>query len=104
MAELSLRDLRSCARFEENCGVHVPEGVEARPANFQCITQRPESLLNNFAGRSVGPAGLVHKEKPPRDDHQSFSVTCPQDYPQSELCFRSLRTSPSESCRTTRFF
>src|SRR5215831_3737034 len=58
MAELSLRDLGSCARLEENCGVHVPEGVEARPGNFQCIAQRPESLLNSFAGRSV------QKEKP----------------------------------------
>lgn len=44
--------------------MHVPEGVEARPRDFQCIAQRPKSLLNNFAGGSVRPACLVHEEKP----------------------------------------
>ena len=63
MTELSLCDLRSGARLKEDCCVHVPEGVKARPRNLQCIAQGSQPLLNNLSRRRVWPSGLVYKKQ-----------------------------------------
>jgi hypothetical protein len=46
MAELSLRNLGRGACFEEKCGVHVPEGMKARPVvnRRDCRFPFPEQI------------------------------------------------------------
>ena len=61
VTELSLCDLRSGARLKEDCGVHVPEGMKARPRNLQCIAGVLLVRLAESAESSLDRSGRFGK-------------------------------------------
>jgi hypothetical protein len=48
MPQLSLNDLRSCARVEKQASVRVSEGMEPTAGNGQEIKNRPKPILHDF--------------------------------------------------------